>query len=119
MKTITCYKCDFCGSVSEHRAYMKGHEKKCFMNPALKACKTCRYWCKNQPEMDISRVCSVDEDMTPRDFRTNPLPFCSCPKGRMSSVVKTDRWGEWDGIGDMPMKNCPCWEAIPGNDVSN
>lgn len=43
MKQITKYKCDFCkrSYVSKYKA--KEHENKCFFNPDVKSCVTCKH----------------------------------------------------------------------------
>ena len=72
MRQATAYICDHCGTMSLHAPYVKGHEKRCYMNPAVKACKSCAYWFKNHREY-------ANTDDPERDFQKNPLPFCSHP----------------------------------------
>ena len=42
MKQITKYKCDFCKRSYVSKYKVKEHENKCFFNPAVKSCVTCR-----------------------------------------------------------------------------
>lgn len=40
---ITRFQCDFCDKHYSAKASAKKHEKKCFYNPEMKACATCRH----------------------------------------------------------------------------
>lgn len=42
MKEITAYECEYgCGKFLKTKSGMRRHEKKCFWNPANKACASC------------------------------------------------------------------------------
>jgi hypothetical protein len=43
MKTITAYRCEYCGKVYISKQYAKKHEGICFYNPERKACATCAF----------------------------------------------------------------------------
>ena len=44
MIEIKAYQCEFCyKKVLKTRSGMLAHEKKCFWNPAIKACMTCEH----------------------------------------------------------------------------
>jgi hypothetical protein len=40
-KEITAYVCEYCDKVYRSKSGVREHEKKCFANPATKACRTC------------------------------------------------------------------------------
>lgn len=43
MKQITKYKCDFCKRSYINKYKAREHEKRCFFNPAVKSCVTCKH----------------------------------------------------------------------------
>lgn len=43
MKIITAYACEFCSKVYKNKSSAIRHEKKCYANPANKACRTCAH----------------------------------------------------------------------------
>jgi len=43
MNDVVAYKCDHCDKISERKAYIKQHEKKCYYNTETKSCATCKY----------------------------------------------------------------------------
>jgi hypothetical protein len=43
-KKVTAYACEFgCGRLGKTKACIEKHEKTCFLNPARRSCKTCKY----------------------------------------------------------------------------
>lgn len=72
MRQATAYICDYCGTISLHAPYIKGHEKRCRMNPENRCCKSCRWWFKNHPEY-------ANPKDPLRNFQDDPLPFCDNP----------------------------------------
>jgi len=43
MKPITRYACEHCGKHFATKKYAEKHEKKCWANPDLKACRSCMF----------------------------------------------------------------------------
>jgi hypothetical protein len=105
MQQKPAFICDYCGTLSLHAPYIKGHEKRCRMNPSQKACKSCRWWFKNRPEYGTK----FSEDNTAKHF----LPFCSNPDEDYSfkeewhygDFAPLDEWNEIQ-------KDCEGWATI-------
>lgn len=47
MKKITAYACSYCGKIYKNKSSAASHEKKCFANPARRACRTCKHAIKD------------------------------------------------------------------------
>lgn len=106
MKAVTYYECDFCGTHSKHAPYIKGHEKRCWMNPVLQACRGCRWWFKNRPE--------YGSDYRHTDHKEDFLPFCSHPVNPEYSITGS---GYFENIVDEPKSGCEGWEPINPADM--
>lgn len=76
MKEVVAYKCEHCRKVSENKAYIKYHEKKCYYNPETKSCATCRYLIfgyKENPETghyNFFQNCSIGLDVKSKHLKT-------------------------------------------------
>lgn len=47
MKEIKAFKCEYCNKkIYELKSSCARHERKCFANPAMKACRSCEYLVK-------------------------------------------------------------------------
>ena len=104
MRQATVYICDHCGTMSLHAPYIKGHEKRCYMNPAVKACKSCAYWFKNHREY-------ANPDDPERDFQKNPLPFCDHPDEDYS--LEREYYDGGDYEINTNRKGCAGYEQAP------
>ena len=98
MKTATVYECGFCGTFSESSAYIKGHEKRCYANPTLRACKSCMWWFKNHPEFGK------------KSAREGPLPFCSNPDHDYAAQTEWVDPGWEIPTGNLCQRDCEGWK---------
>ncbi len=47
MKEVTAYACSYCEKIYKNKSSAVSHEKKCFANPARRACRTCKHAIKD------------------------------------------------------------------------
>jgi len=47
MKEVKAYACSYCEKIYKNKSSAASHEKKCFANPARKACRTCKHAIKD------------------------------------------------------------------------
>lgn len=40
---VKSWECEYCGKRYKTKSSARAHEKKCFANPAMKACRTCKH----------------------------------------------------------------------------
>lgn len=107
MKSVVYYECEFCGAHSKHAPYIKGHEKHCWMSPAMRACKGCRWWFKNRPQYGTDfRHTNKKEDF---------LPFCSHPDEIAEYSLAGS--GYFEILRDEPKSNCEGWAPIDPADM--
>lgn len=63
-RKITAYACGFkCGrSCTTKEASIVAHEKNCFKNPKVKACRTCKHWDRDDDDSgETWTFCNVSE----------------------------------------------------------
>ncbi|MFA6509975.1 MAG: hypothetical protein WCV62_05920 [Candidatus Peribacteraceae bacterium] len=63
---VSMFACEFrCGRVSAKHDPVAKHEPTCFLNPARRACKTC----KHEQFFDDGRNCAAGVDLGEKDIR--------------------------------------------------
>ncbi len=65
---ISAWACAFrCGRIATKANRLVGHERTCFLNPARRACPTCRH----EGGYNRERECRKDVDLGEKDVRFN------------------------------------------------
>lgn len=97
VEQATRYRCPHCRRSYAHRATATNHMPRCFMNAAVRSCKTCRH-------RDNDRTCDLGVDLeTARCAMCGGLMYpdgsgeCTCPMSSMSKPVyglrvRCDEW---------------------------
>lgn len=88
--TVIRHRCPHCGQSRAKETAAKAHVARCWQNPDVRACKTCRHFDAGAP----AGGCQESR--------------CNCPEVPEGCAV-----GAWpDGVA-FPVVDCPSWEARP------
>lgn len=111
------YRCPHCARTASRPGKTREHMARCWLNPEVRACKTCKHFEQDPGEPDVGLMggegCAVGVDLTGRRE-------CSTCKGR--GEVFGEDWGVsecpdcgGDGkeIKPGPIIHCDQWEAAP------
>jgi hypothetical protein len=89
--TVTRHKCPFCPRTAARPVRAREHMARCWFNPEVRGCKTCKHFEQDPGEPDVGLMggegCAVGVDLTGR-------PQCAACKG----------WGTTPGLG---VTECP------------
>lgn len=83
------FRCPHCGHSRAKEASAKAHMARCWQNPAVRACKSCRHFEPYAP----ARSCWGD-------------PQCNCPEVEEGCAA-----GAWPAGAEFPVVDCPSWEG--------
>lgn len=85
----TRYRCPHCRKSWGHRANAVKHEARCFMSPAVRSCKTCRWFEYYPPEPEVGIMapgyqCHADEREDSTEAVDLHCDRCSTCGGRLA-----------------------------------
>lgn len=89
--TVVRHRCPHCGQSRAKKTAAAAHVARCWHNPDVRACKTCRHFDPGAP----AGGCWGD-------------PYCNCPEVPEGCDV-----GAWPDGAPFPVIDCPSWEARP------
>ena len=101
--TATRYRCPHCRRGYSQKAAAVKHLARCFRNPAVRSCKSCRFyeppdetgfWCTQEVNLQVQRCSTCGDELRMPDGE------CSCP---LSQPYRKPVFGL--------RVQCPEWEA--------
>lgn len=100
---VTRYGCPHCGRTASRPVRTREHMARCWKNPEVRGCKTCKHFEPYGPEW--GDACNAGVDLTGR-------PACATCGGY------SDPWNEHAGctggeIKPGPIVHCPLWQMRP------
>lgn len=120
--TATRYRCPHCRRSFAHRATAEKHLARCFLSPAVRSCRTCRWFEFHHPEPEVGIMgpgyeCHAGDDSDAAEDVDLHLYRCSTCGGG----VYPDGTGECscDRLGPIAKPvfglrvQCPSWQAVP------